>query len=201
MEVLQLEANELDAFRSDFLALEPRIGEEFAPGEHCLGCRREHECPARDAFIRSAGAALVEAGPGAVAPARLAEMYPRVQQLERAIEAYRSALRLALADGPLPVGDGKQLELVEAHRTLVDPRAAWPVLEAHGFTEADLARVTSMSKSEIEAIARERAPARGKARQAAAIVQALDEAGALTQATYTKLQQTKITEGDDGHGE
>jgi len=190
-EVMHFTSEQLDAFRAGYLALERSVGKQFAPGEHCTGCPRALECEARSAYLRSAGSALVAAKDDALTPAKLAELYPQAQLLEKAIEAYRVALRLALADGPIPIGDGKQLELVEARRAVIDARLAWPVLEGAGFSEEDIARTISMSKGEVEAVAGEKAPPREKGKRKASIVRALEDAGALTHATFTKLQQTK----------
>jgi hypothetical protein len=195
IEVMQFTAEDLDGFRRDFAALEPRIGKEYAPGEHCTGCRREYECEARAAFLRSGANALVAANQDGITPARLAELYPQAQMLEKALEAYRTALKLALVGGPLPIGNGKQIELVEAHRAIIDPRAARPVLEANGFTDEDIARTLTVSKGAIEAIAGERAPKGTKTRHQAAIINALESAGAVTLTSYTKLQQTKVSGG------
>lgn len=191
-EVLHFTAEHLDAFRADYLALERSIGKEFAPGDHCFGCRRSLECEARAAYLRSAGAALVAANDSeALEPAKLAALYPMAQAVEKAVEAYRSALRLALAKGPLALEDGRQLELVDERRAVIDPRAAWPVLTANGFNDADIARTLTMAKGKIESVAGDKAPAKEKGKHKAAILRALEQAGALTHATITKIQVAK----------
>jgi len=192
VEVLQFTGADLDAFRDDFLALRRSIGKSYAPGEHCFGCQRAHECPARDAYLRSAQTAMVVANEDGIAPEKLAELYPQAQALEKMLEAYRAALKLVVANGPLPIGNGKQIELVEAHRAVINTISARPVLAANGFSEDDIARVSSMSKGEIETVVGERAPKGMKGRNQAAIVKALEDAGAITQTSFTKLQQKKV---------
>ena len=190
-EVMQFTDAQLDQFRVDFLALERQVGRQYAPGEHCTFCPRQFECEARTALLRSTTTALSVANEDALTPERMAELYPRVQALEKAIEAYKTALRLQLARGPMDAGDGRQLELVEARRAVIDARLAWPVLQSVGFSDDDLARCVTISKGEVEAVAGEKAPAREKGKRKAALVRALEEAGALHHTTFTKIQITK----------
>lgn len=192
IDVLQFTDADLDNFRAEFVALTHNIGKAYAPGEYCVGCQRAHECPARDNFLRSAQTALVSATEDGIAPARLAELYPQAQALEKMLEAYRVALKLALASGPLPIGGGKQIELVEARRCIIDPLIARPVLTANGFSDADIAQATTISKGTLETIIGDRAPRGMKGKNQAALIHALEGAGAITLQTYTKLQQTKI---------
>jgi hypothetical protein len=192
VEVLQFTDADLDAFRSEFLDLRRNIGKAYAPGEHCSGCQRAHECPARDAFLRSAQTSMVSANTDGILPSKLAELYPLAKSLEKMIEAYHTALKLALVDGPLPIGNGKQIELVESHRAIIDVGTARPVLAANGFSAEDIDHATSMAKGKIEAIAGDRAPRGMKGHHQAAIIRALDQAGAITQTSFSKLQQKKI---------
>ena len=100
---------------------------------NCRYCKRAHECPGRNALVRSAQVDLLEADPDAKAltPAALARLYPKAQLLRQVLAAYDTALKDAVeAAGRLPLGDGMELSLAERTRGNIRPAAARPVLEA-----------------------------------------------------------------------
>lgn len=199
LEVIDFDDAALDRFRAEYIA-KMNSPMTYAPGEHCQGCPRQLECRAREAFMRSTALAIAEPD-GELSHEVLATLYPRAQMLEKALANYRNALRAAVQQhGPLPIGDGRLLLLVEQHRDTIDARAAWEVLTDAGFTEDDFARATEIGKGAVEDIVGEKydaavaagtMPKRQKGKRKAEVIDQLRKAGAVTTTTHQRLEAVK----------
>ncbi len=189
IEVYDFDSAALDAFAQSYaLDVVDQIGKRYAPGEHCTFCPRVNECEARTAFLRGAAMVVAE-GPGPLAPADLAALYPRAQMLEKALEAYRKALRLAVQEhGPLPIGDGRVVSLAEQSRDVIDARTAWPILQELGLTDDELAAATSIAKGAIEDAIKDKAPRGMKQKRLMQALERLRQSGALIRTTHQRLE-------------
>lgn len=196
VEVLEWTSDALDAWAAEVRSLEQYVGSRFAPGEHCGFCPRQLECEARAAWLRSVGSALV-AGDGSLAvatPEQLAALYPKAQAFEALLKSYRAALRLAIEENggkPIPMGDGRAIGLIDQPRDTIDARLAWPVLEAHGLTEEDLAACTTIGKGALEDVVGAKAPRGQKGKAKAALIDELRQVGAITTTTHQRLDVAK----------
>jgi len=191
-DVLTVRAAELEKFNEDLQWALREIGMRYAPGSACTYCRRQLVCPARHDFIRSSATALQALDGGALmTPDVLASLYPRAQLLGRALERYREAFRMVLADGPVQGTNGETYELGEMRRETIKPREAWPLLVAHGFTEDDLAGCVSISGGAIDTVVASRAPRGQKGIAKKQLREALREAGAVSERTYPTIKTIK----------
>lgn len=159
-----------------------------SPGTHCRFCPRAHECSARETYYRSAISSLVVAAETKPTRESLAELWEQSRLLKQALAVYESCLDDALADGPLPLPDGREIVLVEQSRDQIDARKAWPVMTAAGLTQDDIASVLSVKKSALLDVVGNRAKRGEKASQRKNIMIQLDQAGAITRRTFNKKQ-------------
>ena len=186
---------ELDAWEAEFLALESRIGRVYAPGEHCGYCQRRDECAAYRHALGTAAAALAPVTEAPLTPAALAALYPQRSMLRRALDAYDEALKATLESGVrLPTGDGGEVYLDEVRRKTIDPRIAWHVLRDAGFTADELASCMEIHKGAVEDVVGAKAPARGKGKAKAEIMERLREAGAVSVTLSKRLATAKSKE-------
>mgnify|MGYP001814789021 CR=1 FL=1 len=188
-------ADELARFRDQVGWAKRSIGKRYAPGEACTYCRRQLVCEAKREYLQAAVGALQPLGVGMrLDPASLPGLYVRARVLGRALDQFRSALRVHLRDaGPQPDGHGGILELQTRCREEIDPLKAWPLLTGEGFTDDDLATCVTLSSGAISDVAAAKAPKgmKGKARQA--IRQLLRDKGATTRKEYQQIQLIKGT--------
>jgi len=165
----------------------------FRPGRHCEYCPRAHECPAANAMVRSAVAALSDKDVDDAALIRempaeqLIQLHSRVSLVESQIDRFRKAVRHRVEEQGDIVGDEKRITLETEERRQLDPLAAFPVLEAQGFGDAEMAEVIDISVSKAEKVVATRA---GKGKGAGAVRElqaALKGAGAIKTRPITKL--------------
>lgn len=172
----------------------------FNPGAHCQYCPRQATCPGRTALVRSSIADLsVEGAPvmtwtpetrAAMGPA-IGEMLGRVKLLEKVAESFREMVRQDVTEhGPLSIGGGRQLTLLEVNKRVLDTAKARPVLsEWLSAEEIDGSSKISLSECEAKAIAK---AGKGKGAQTKRdMVNALEEAGAVSVNTTHQLRETK----------
>ena len=194
VEVQRVGQADIDGLHDQLQRAEASVGQAYAPGDPCTYCPRQLVCSARHDYIRSAAASLVAVAETPTTCEGLARLYPMSRALKRALESYDGALRLALdAAGELPDGDGGVLGLLDVHRDEIDPVRAWPVLEAAGYTTAELASCTRMGKTSMLAIVGSKAPRGQKQAMRGRLLGALREAGAVKTHTSRQIRRRKGT--------
>lgn len=175
----------------------------FKPGTHCAHCHRSHECPAANALVRRdvaviADKALVasvedEAALAAMAPEAIIDVLLKADLVRKHAERVRDAVRQhVMKHGPL-VARGHKLVLQHEERRSLDTWAAFPVLEAAGIEDRDMASIIDVSISKAEELVAQKA---GKGKGAAAkraLREALEEAGAVKTGVTTKLVVRRAT--------
>lgn len=128
----------------------------YRPGPHCDYCRRSHECDARNALVRRDVASLMDVHQdeasviAQLAPEQKLALYRRAKMVKETAERVTKAIRQNVeAYGNVVTDNGKLVIEIEKHREL-QTLAAWPVLEAAGFQDADFADVVDVSISRVE---------------------------------------------------
>lgn len=174
-------------------------GATYRPGGHCAGCRRAHDCPARTAMVRAAVADLtggemaqrLSSGLSDLPGPAAADIYARVQLIERACEAFRDALRERVAvSGPIDTGRGSHLALVETQRSRIDALKGWHVIDER-LNDGELADCITVHKSKLEdAVARKAGRGRGAAAKRQLIAE-LEAAGALDRFSIFSLRELR----------
>jgi len=176
-------AEDLDAFRVAVAKELGRTVSKIQPGKHCQYCPRQLECEQRREYLGASTAALVEAGgQAALTREQLGLFWDRYKDVMRAADRYQDLIDAALEMGPIPLPGGRQLELHEAERTVIDATAIDPLL-ARGWTLAELNDAVKISKSGIDRIVKTKAPPRGGARMMREVMAELEKADALRKKT------------------
>ncbi len=126
-------------------------------------------------------------------------MYDRVKQLKSAIYNYDKMLDNALEEGPLPVGDGKELRLVEQKIDKLDPIGTWLALIESDLkvTRDDMTKAMSIGKTKLLKIIGDKAPRGGKEALRAKTMAMLRKAGVVSKTIQTK-KKIFNTGGDHG---
>jgi hypothetical protein len=140
---------DIEGLYDDIQTAKLRIGKSYAPGDACGYCPRQLVCDARHEYLASASVAIRAVQHVDPDPVILAQLYEQYKLLGKAREHYKTALTLALRNGPLPDGNGNMLELATMTRDRVDPQLAWPVLVNAGVPDDDIAQCVSMSKTSL----------------------------------------------------
>lgn len=169
----------------------------YHPGPHCGHCSRNHECDAANALVRRDVAAILDT-PAEMASA-LASMpagdIVSLLRKARMVSDYADRVAKAVsqhvqAHGDIVSDDARLTIQVEKRRRL-KTLEAWPVLEAAGFGDEDMAACVEISASEAESIVAKRA---GRGKGAGAVREfkaALEYAGAVEMTERRKLVERR----------
>jgi hypothetical protein len=187
-----LAAQEIISSRYDIDSIQGfrrKLAEQLAhpkasPGSHCKYCRRRFDCRERDQYLRSAALGLTIVGTEIQTTEALASLWDQSRALKKALEAYEKAVDLVVEEnGNLDLGDGRRI--IHGTKTLddIDPRKAWPVMQAAGLTNDDLNAVVKIGKTRLLNAIGAKAPRGSKAAAKAEMVTRLDEAGAISRKT------------------
>ncbi len=170
----------------------------YRTGDHCVHCRRFHECQAGNTLARSYVAAVSDVSIDTVG-AEVMAMEP-----DPMIALYHKA-RLVKANRGQCTGRGQRMRqnvvrlfgtetrlyLDSEDRRELDVQKTWTVLDGLGFTDEDFAAVVKMPISKVEKRVAELA---GKGNGAAAkrdLAQKLELAGAITINEVWKLEERR----------
>lgn len=178
-----------------------RWNQTYRPGVHCRHCPRSHECQAANALLRRDVAVIgdrelvsrVESELDLMLPEEVVELVAKARMVEGLAKRVCAAVKAhVLAHGDIVAPGLGRLTIEESHPRELDPLKAFPVLEAQGFGDPELAQVVSVSVSKAEKLVAERA-GRGKGAAAVrALNAALDAAGAVSLGTTEKLVQKRL---------
>lgn len=193
MEVRKMDDNYLDAFADTFQHQMKAAGRQYAPSyDTCGFCTRQNECQALRDWIDAAGSAVMihqeQAQAGALTIEQLGELYPQAKMLEKALAAYKEALKHAASRGEVRVGEGKVFRVNEYRKDVInDIQGAWKhLVQDQSFTPSDMASVCKLSLSKIKDIAGNRAEPQGKAKAKKQILEDLNQAGCISSIPYTR---------------
>ena len=169
------------------------------PSHKCEYCPRSHECPAFNALARSASAAILDLDVDRIAEQiatmpgqQVVELRRKAKIVSHIADATLNAIRdRLLKDGEI-LGEDAILSLESRPKHELDSVKTWPVLEALGFEPEDYARVTTIRKSKVEEIVKERAPYRGGAAAIRKLREELEHAGALHTEDVLMVKEKRI---------
>lgn len=172
----------------------------YHPGVHCSGCRRNHACPAVTAMVRRDVEFFAVTGNGynsiCLATAD-GEQLADLDRRQKTVAAFAKSLHEAIKaevkarGGSVDCGNGGKLELVEENAGReIDTIKAWPVLSSQ-FSATEMAGFVSISATSLDEATVKQVPKGQGAKARRELRAKLDEAGAVTQRTVTKLKERK----------
>jgi hypothetical protein len=181
-----------DEFDAAILAQIAKIGKEEVFGEHCFGCKRQHECETYVKHLRL-GASIVQTLDGSPPTvADMAVLKPRVALLEQAIVKYKALLKAAVAEnGPQPVGDGKELAIIEKSRTDIDPAKGSKIIQKY-IGKPKFLKVLSLTKGALEEAVKDSAEQGQKAKKWRECMKDLEAEGAVSKNPYSEMRVRRI---------
>lgn len=194
MSVENLTAEALDGFRAKLKEQVEHAGRQYAPGSHCKFCPRQHECLAREDYLRSTTMALEPMGAREIVrPSRemIARLWDRSRLLKRYLARYEAIVDEMLVDGPLDLGDGRQLALVTEEQDRLDAVKLESLLRAAHWTDDELSQVLTASKAGLERVVKSKVPPRKNGGACGAmrnILGALREDGGITRVEKTSKE-------------
>lgn len=158
-------------------------GVSYTVGEHCTFCRRATACDARLRELKYGYDLLTTGTELGLTPELLNRAYEASKSLPKLIEDWRQRLKEQIkATGDFDMGDGKVLTLKERNgASVIDTKKATEVLNDFDFSLDNFLGCCKVSKSAIETVVGDRADKGMKGRDKKAVIEALKEAGALTQ--------------------
>jgi len=160
-ETRNLDRDYLDQWSKVYSAQRKAIGRQYGPGDACTYCPRQMECDARASFIRTACTSLATIeNPGELTATDVGALWEQSRMVKKALEYFESAARALAANGGIDLPNGQRLVLQNRKRYEIDPMAGWSVMQSHGFTDAEIARVITVKKAAIEETAKEKARAK-----------------------------------------
>ena len=171
----------------------------YNPTEFCGFCPRAHECPARTTFVQNTilSLSLASENRGLSDPLLLAELYPKVKVIQRVLESYDSALKMAVQEhGHLELPDGRFLVFDESERETIDPAKMMGPLEKR-FGK-DLFGILcesgslTIGKTKLMDAVKKQARKGMKGKEAESCMEELRDAGAVTTKTVRRLIPKKL---------
>jgi len=195
-------AADLDAFEAEILTAVRRRN-TYVPGDHCQGCRRQFTCQAHLEMGRAAVAMLTatdaeriaETIPQLAADAKLPDLLAACSLAEKVAKVARSEVRRYVDANDRRVVQGdREIVLAERMRKKVaSVSLAWPVLkEWLGSQMHEAVTISLTTAQDIVGSLAERGQ-KGKAK--AALLAALNAAGAVDEIPYDVTTVRKIKEG------
>ena len=131
---------------------EPGTPVDFKIGDHCKYCPALRMCPGQTALVRAFEADVepltVTGMLAALTPEKLAEVYMRTVRYGEILEKVEDSLRaIVAATGPLPLPDGRAVDLISQSRRKV--RDGAPVAIAGEFPVLSILSACSLSVSKL----------------------------------------------------
>lgn len=139
-----LEAEDIHSARRSLLALKrwlasyvPGTAVDYAVGDHCRYCPAIRVCPAQTALVRAFDEEItplsLTGALAALTPEKLGSVYERLTRYEDVLKKVKDSLRaIVAATGPVPLPDGRSLDLVASSRRKARDGAVATLLELFG---------------------------------------------------------------------
>lgn len=171
----------------------------YRTGDHCVHCRRKHECQAGNKLARSyvdsiskVDADSIGSSVLAMPPDDMIDLYHRARLVSQIAEKALKAIKARVDKQGEVVGTETKLYIDMEPRRELDVQKAWEVLDGLGFTDKDFAMVVKMPVGRVEKRVAELA---GKGNGAAAkrdLAQKLELAGAININEVYKLEERRV---------
>lgn len=195
MRVYQFDEAALDSHIAELLAQVDQVGKQYGPGlDPCRYCPHQQHCEARSEWLRGSVAALAPVANNVpVTRDLIGSLYDRSRQLGSALRQYDRALDMMLAEGPVPLGDGRQIVLEQVEQDKLSPSCSMSYLidELHATPE-ELDSALSLTKSGLERVVKNRARRGDGAAMMRDALSRLRELGALEKVQKQKKKVTRI---------
>lgn len=175
------DTSEISAWWMHVTSREQECGKTYNPGDHCGFCPHSSTCQPRLNWSRSACESLAHTQETSLSePALIGRIYDQAKAVRRALAAYDAALGSILDNGgSIPLPDGRVLRRELSARDSIDLRAAWGPMRDAGLTAADLAKVASISKTQLQRVIQADAPRGTKKAKWEAFLATLRDANAI----------------------
>jgi len=168
----------------------------YHPGDHCIRCNRQHECPAANAIARYSIAAIneLDADDACLSIASLTDeqaidLYGKARTVAHVASLALDAIRSRAMNGPIESGPSR-LEIVTEERRELNVLGAWPVLQER-LTTTELAQCVKISLSEAESVIAKKAGRGNGAKAKEAFREELDSRELITRKPVHKLVQRR----------
>lgn len=115
-------------------------------GPWCDYCPALVSCPRQRALATSFG---MPDDLESMTPEKVGELYAILGPLEKRIDQAKKLVNNYARSRPVPLPDGKELALVECHRSNVDGKAAIARLQEHGLFTGDLTGTTTFTQLRV----------------------------------------------------
>lgn len=189
--------------------------EVYSPGTHCIYCPMQYECKAKSKYTQTAINDLVARDDNLPETVQeLANMYPKIQMISKAIDRYKDALKIAVLEHGegIKLEDGRTLSLEEQSRETVLPEYAWQYLAEYfgypsdpfnnkDFTVPDFIKFlgdsVSISKSKLLKLVSNKTKRGMKGKEQKRIMELLRENDSVNTKTFDKIVLLK-GESDEG---
>lgn len=185
-----MRATELDTWLEELVEKVVRWDGVFHTGKHCQYCPRSHACTAVNAMARRDIAIISDSAAADIANMPAAEVVALLEKADlvaNLAKRVREVVKERVREHGDIIGNGKRLTLVTEERRGLKTLDAFPVLEAAGLGDEEMARVINISLSETERVVAQLA---GKGKGAGAVREfrsKLEAAGAIEINTIEKL--------------
>ncbi len=162
-------------------------GKKYVVGHHCGFCQRSVNCKAR-AKAMAVGRDLIlrEASANALVGDDLKKAWMMADMIKRAVGDWKARTKERIvATGPISMGDGKELAVVEQNGKpeIYTAQAAAVLKKDYGFIDEDILACCTLSKGAMEDLIGERSERGQKGSMIKAAIDSLKEAGALVPKT------------------
>lgn len=171
----------------------------YRTGDHCVHCRRLHECNAGNALARSYVASVANVGLENI-PAEfdmmpadsVIEIYHKARLVSQIADKVLAAVKSRTEKEGEIVGKETKLYIETEGRRELNPEKTWGVLSEIGFTDSDFASVIKMPVSKVEKRVAEMAGKGNGAAAKRALASKLELAGAIEINEVFRLEERRI---------
>jgi len=174
---------------------ERMAGNRYAPGQHCTYCPHQLACQARSDHLAAGVQALTTVDRGEITPAKLVELWPKFKAAEKALAAYKDAVKAALNTGAITHG-GHRLRLEQRNQErLVAHKAKAVVLQTLPADTWD--KACSVSKTALVDAVKAGAKRGQKKKAADALLADLRAAGAISTSQTEVINYEQVIDQND----
>lgn len=172
----------------------------YVVNDKCVNCPLYTACPAYEQ-VRKTALTVLGQPPKKIRKMNdkeRAKLFLQLKTVDRSHGILRGALKdEARRNGPIPTGDGREYAVVEREERELDSAIAVPILLKH-LTEEELFSAMHIPLTDVVNAATKRAKPGQKSKARAALLKALDKAGAIKRIVSERLETRTIKESDNG---
>jgi hypothetical protein len=164
------------------------------PGRHCAYCAaRMGRCQEYTEWLNAM--ALIVMSGRRLGDYSLGELWEPVKLLESMIARYKSVVRERLTNGPLSLGDGREICYKDRDIEKLRPLETIKTLNKHGYGNDDIARCLRIPKAEIQNMIGDYTGKGEKTKKYRALMKELRGAGGTDKITQRRIHTRKV--GDE----